>query len=278
MRNVKFFYCLIAACFLFLIFSSSAHAIYTYKPMEKIPGFESAATDFPTYLLSIVKFAIWTVGIAALLMIIIGGFMYITSAGNTSRMDSAKRVIFDALYGLIVALAAWLLLYVINPDLAKVNISLKAVTVTAPAVPSIPPAPPVTPGETYANAEAVAKLSAAGISVISTGNCSDRNNSSCTSLEGIPKSTIDNLINLKRGSGCDFDVTGGTEVGHASHGSGRSVVDISENSCLVNSLDADSRSSYNITKICTTSQYQNLSYNCGNYVEGESCFHLVFST
>lgn len=136
---------IIIAAIAFLLFlsgvfsvSSSAHAAYTYTPMEKIPGFESAATDFPTYLLSIVKFAIWTVGIAALLMIIIGGFMYITSAGNTSRMDSAKRVIFDALYGLIVAFAAWLLLYVINPDLVKVSITLKPVVMPQAGAPGGP--------------------------------------------------------------------------------------------------------------------------------------------
>ncbi len=134
--------------FLFILFSlflllysfSPAQAVYTYELMEKIPGFESiSGSDFPNYILAIYKFAIWTVGIAALLMIIIGGFMYMTSAGNTSRMDTAKRVIFDALYGLIVAFAAWLLLYVINPDLVKVNISLKAVTTTTTESPSKAP-------------------------------------------------------------------------------------------------------------------------------------------
>ncbi|MCX6765409.1 MAG: hypothetical protein NT136_00320 [Candidatus Moranbacteria bacterium] len=114
--------------------------------MEKIPGFETAATTFPSYILSITKFAIWTVGIAALLMITIGGFMYMTSAGNTSRMESAKKVIFDALFGLLIALAAWLLLYVINPDLVKINLTLKAVELPKPAPPARPPGvypPPV---------------------------------------------------------------------------------------------------------------------------------------
>jgi len=133
----RIFTTLILLVFVALLFPFSAHAAYTYTLMEKIPGFESVSgSDFANYVLAIYKFAIWTVGIAALLMIIIGGFMYITSAGNTSRMDTAKRVIFDALYGLIVAFAAWLLLYVINPDLVKVNISLKAVTTTATSTPS----------------------------------------------------------------------------------------------------------------------------------------------
>lgn len=119
---------------------------YTYTPMEKIPGFgkdisDTPYNDFPNYILSITKFVIWTVGIAALLMIIIGGFMYITSAGNTSRTETAKTVIFDALYGLLVALAAWLLLYVINPDLVRVNISMKPVPAPAAPAPSQAPTP-----------------------------------------------------------------------------------------------------------------------------------------
>ena len=115
-------------------------AQYTYIPMEKIPGFEGEPTDFPNFLLSITKFAIWTVGIAALLMITIGGFWYMTSAGNTSQAETAKKIITDALLGLIVALAAWLLLYVINPDLVNVNLKFKAISPpsAAPATTTAP--------------------------------------------------------------------------------------------------------------------------------------------
>lgn len=110
-----------------------ASAQYVYTPMENIPGFEGVV-DFPSYALAISKFAIWTVGIVALFMIIWGGFMYITSAGNTSRLDTAKRIIFDAFYGLIVALGAWLLLYVINPDLVKITLRLGTTPTGAPVI------------------------------------------------------------------------------------------------------------------------------------------------
>ncbi len=130
---------------LFLMNISPVHAVYSYTPMEKIPGFESATTDFPAYVLSITKFAIWAIGIAALFMITVGGFMYMTAAGNTSRMDSAKKVIFDAVIGLIVVMSAWLLLYVINPDLVKVNISL--IPIEAPKAGTSTSVTPPPPGE-----------------------------------------------------------------------------------------------------------------------------------
>ena len=92
-------------------------------------------------------------------------------------------------------------------------------------------------GSKLSDATARARLRAAGISVSSSGNCSNRNVKSCTSLEKINSGTIDGVITLKRASGCTVTVTGGTEIGHAggtySHWNGYKV-DISKNSCINN--------------------------------------------
>jgi len=95
-----------------------------YTPMEPIPGSGSVEniSTFPAYIQAIYKFAVWSVGIAALLMISIGGFMYFTAAGNNSRMESAKRVIGDALFGLLAVMIASMILYKINPDLINLNL------------------------------------------------------------------------------------------------------------------------------------------------------------
>ncbi|EKE15634.1 MAG: hypothetical protein ACD_11C00116G0021 [uncultured bacterium] len=95
-----------------------------YKLLESIPGFFNSGdvVDLPQLLSAIYKFGIWTVGIAAMFMIVIGGFMYVSSAGNTSTAGSAKNIITDALIGLVVAMAAYLFLYVINPDLVKTSL------------------------------------------------------------------------------------------------------------------------------------------------------------
>ncbi|KKP79587.1 MAG: hypothetical protein UR78_C0011G0001, partial [Candidatus Moranbacteria bacterium GW2011_GWF2_35_39] len=49
----------------------------------------------------------------------IGGYMYLTSAGNTAQTGKAKGVIFDAIAGLALALVSYVLLWTINPDLVK---------------------------------------------------------------------------------------------------------------------------------------------------------------
>lgn len=59
------------------------------------------------------------IGIAASLAVIfvtIGGVQYITTDSLTGK-ESGKETINNALLGLLIALAAWLILFTINPDL-----------------------------------------------------------------------------------------------------------------------------------------------------------------
>jgi len=64
------------------------------------------------------------VGVVAVIMIVYGGFRYITSGGDTTRVSSAKNTIIYALIGLaIVALAQVIVRFVLH-------------TATAPAAPA----------------------------------------------------------------------------------------------------------------------------------------------
>lgn len=100
--------------------SIAASFTFNYEPMEKIPGF-GRPTDFPSYIMAIYKFGLWAVGICALLMISIGGYMYLTSAGNTSQTGKAKEIIIDSIVGIVLAFTSWILLYTINPDLVVLS-------------------------------------------------------------------------------------------------------------------------------------------------------------
>ncbi len=117
---------------MFVCLSGVAHAEFKYTLLESLPGFFQAGnemTDFPGLILAIYKFGIWTIGISGLFMLTIGGIMYIGSAGNTSTAGTAKGIITDALIGVFAAMAAYLILYVINPDLVKLNINFTTVNV-----------------------------------------------------------------------------------------------------------------------------------------------------
>lgn len=56
-------------------------------------------------------------GLAAFVMIVAGGFKYLTSAGSPSAIGDAKDQIKSALLGLLLILVSYLILQVINPDL-----------------------------------------------------------------------------------------------------------------------------------------------------------------
>jgi len=81
---------------------------------------------------------------------------------------------------------------------------------------------------------AASQLGAAGITHSSSGGCTTRSNPTCTSYEQINVSTVNQAITLRNASGCAINITGGTEVGHASgtysHYNGYKI-DISHNSC-----------------------------------------------
>ena len=56
-------------------------------------------------------------GIAVFISLLIGGFLYLTSAGNPARMGEAKDRIFSALIGLVLLFSIYLILNTINPEL-----------------------------------------------------------------------------------------------------------------------------------------------------------------
>ena len=103
--------------------SSSTASGGSYTPIEDVPGFEGQTQAFPQYVRSIYILSMWLAGISALLMITVGGFWYMTSAGNTSRTGKAKGIITDAIIGLVLMLTAWLILNTINPDLTSITLS-----------------------------------------------------------------------------------------------------------------------------------------------------------
>jgi hypothetical protein len=105
---------------LFLPLLPALAGTFVYEPMQPIPG-SPQSSNFCEYVQAVYKFGIWTVGIAAMFMIMFGGYTYLLSAGNNAGMDKAKGFITDAIIGLILALTAYLILYIINPDLLEIR-------------------------------------------------------------------------------------------------------------------------------------------------------------
>jgi len=71
-------------------------------------------------------------------------------------------------------------------------------------------------GTKLTQSQAASRLTAAGITSYSSGGCTDRTKSTCTSYDGVYSGTVDGAVTLKGACGCALVITGGTEVGHAS--------------------------------------------------------------
>jgi len=77
---------------------------------------------------------IWSLGAAgilALLMIVIGGYVTMTAAGNAERATRGKSYITSSLIGLALLIGAYLLLNTINPDLTNFNLDLNPAAPTS---------------------------------------------------------------------------------------------------------------------------------------------------
>jgi len=100
-----------------------------YVPLVSLPGVpEGQGVGLGSYLDSMFKIGIGLAGVFAVLMIVIGGIQYIGGAANPSARTEAKNKITNAIFGLVLALGAWLILYTVNPNLLKKDIIITPVT------------------------------------------------------------------------------------------------------------------------------------------------------
>ncbi|MCW2833339.1 MAG: hypothetical protein JWN68_1292 [Nocardioides sp.] len=87
------------------------------------------------------------------------------------------------------------------------------------------------------DSQAASQLAASGIGRSSSGGCTNRNVSTCTSYEQINQDTVTGIKTFRSISGCAITITGGTETGHASgtysHWNGYKV-DVPLTTCISN--------------------------------------------
>ena len=85
-----------------------------------VPGAETPTTTktaLPEYLKYVFTFAIMVAGLLAFGALIYGGFSYLTSAGDPSKMKEGQDQIMAGFLGLIIILSSYLILNTINPQL-----------------------------------------------------------------------------------------------------------------------------------------------------------------
>lgn len=113
-----------------------------YQPLVGIPGVGNNTQDFDAYLQAVYATSISLAALLAVIKIVIAGVKWMTTDIVSSK-SNAKADIQGAILGLVVILAAVLILYIINPNIGAVSLNLTP----APQPPVVVNDPTLTPLE-----------------------------------------------------------------------------------------------------------------------------------
>ena len=87
-----------------------------YSLDETTPGYKD---HFPYHIGNILRIVLSFLGVIFLILIIYGGFTWMTAGGNEQQITKAKGIIFNAIIGLIVVLAAYAITAYFGEEIGK---------------------------------------------------------------------------------------------------------------------------------------------------------------
>lgn len=88
------------------------------KSTETFNGVKNMAC----YMAGFYRYFAGIAGIIATIMMMYGGFVYVTAFGNAQKASQAKDIITSALIGLAITLSSYVILYTINPNLTSLKL------------------------------------------------------------------------------------------------------------------------------------------------------------
>jgi len=109
-----------------------------FKPSVTVPGSKYVAgTEVPmeqstagiiNYVKAFYNYGIAIVGIAAAIMLMVGGLIWITAQGNAGKVQEAQEYVGSSIIGLFLVFGAYMILRTINPDLVDFKVrSIEAI-------------------------------------------------------------------------------------------------------------------------------------------------------
>jgi len=115
-----------------LLFSSVSLAFAQLDVGEILDGFEGTGGSLSGFIVIILNWLIGFAGVICVVMIIVGGYSYMTAGGDESKVKDASKTLTNAIIGLVICFIAVILVnYVLENFL----------TPNTPPTPTPPPAP-----------------------------------------------------------------------------------------------------------------------------------------
>ncbi len=107
--------------------------VSAYTLLQRLPGLDEQLLPqggFASYLQWLFKFALAAAAFLAVTQIVIGGVQLIIGGASEQARGDAKDRIYDAIWGLLLAFSAWLILEIINPGLVNMKLEIPDVKVS----------------------------------------------------------------------------------------------------------------------------------------------------
>ena len=82
--------------------------------------------DLKKTVLNILQLVLGLLTFVAVIMVILGGFTWLTAAGNEEKVDRAKKIISAAVIGLIIVLLAWAVVIFVTRTTSNVTTNTAA--------------------------------------------------------------------------------------------------------------------------------------------------------
>lgn len=97
-----------------LIISRGVGAVNTgLETTANVAGLSTANVDIATRIGQIIGIALSLVGVVFLVLMVYGGFVWMTAAGDSEKIKKAKGIIINAVIGIIIVLASYAITFFI---------------------------------------------------------------------------------------------------------------------------------------------------------------------
>jgi hypothetical protein len=215
--------------------------------LDMLSGSNDCTTNFATYLPGAFNFIVGLSAVLAFVVLTYGGVLYMTSDAINNKKEG-RKYIENALWGLGLVLASYVILYTINPQILSFKLKLvqpetsnQSPDILSALAASTAAGTPVT-GQAMTQAQIAASNQIAALLGQTANPCTQGQTTNCVNFNGLQQNTITGLQSLSNLCGkCTITITGGTEAGHSvnsSHDNG-TAVDIADTQTLSTTIDSN---------------------------------------
>lgn len=102
-----------------LLFSSVSLAFARLSVKEILDGFEGTGGDLSDFIVTILNWIIGAAGVVCVVMIIVGGYSYMTAGGDESKVKDASKTLTNAIIGLVICFIAVVLVNFVLDNFLK---------------------------------------------------------------------------------------------------------------------------------------------------------------